>query len=94
MPVVEESVVVARPPQEVFDFVSKFQNVAVFDSSVTSSEQAGGRPPGRRHPRARHQQSDGQAVRLDRRGHRVRSAPAHGVPFRRGQAGLHHHLHP
>ena len=39
MPVVEESVVIARPPQEVFDFVSKFQNVAVFDSSVTASEQ-------------------------------------------------------
>ena len=46
MPVVEESVVIARPPQEVFDFVSKFQNVAVFDSSVTSSEQVGDGPLG------------------------------------------------
>ena len=46
MPVVEESVVIARPPQEVFDFVSKFQNVAVFDSSVTASEQVGDGPLG------------------------------------------------
>lgn len=46
MPVVEESVVIARPPQEVFDFLSKFDNIAVFDSSVTTSEQIGGGPVG------------------------------------------------
>ena len=47
MPVVEESVVIARPPQEVFDFLSKFENIAVYDSSVTASEQVGGGPLGR-----------------------------------------------
>ncbi|KRE66369.1 MULTISPECIES: SRPBCC family protein [Micrococcaceae] len=44
MPVVEESVVIARPPQEVFDFLSKFDNIAVYDSSVTTSEQVGTGP--------------------------------------------------
>ncbi len=46
MPVVEESVVIARPPQEVFDFLSKFENIAVYDSSVTASEQIGDGPLG------------------------------------------------
>lgn len=46
MPVVEESVVIARPPQEVFDFLSKFENIAVYDSSVTASEQVGDGPLG------------------------------------------------
>ncbi|TQJ38217.1 carbon monoxide dehydrogenase subunit G [Arthrobacter sp. SLBN-112] len=46
MPVVEESVVIARPPQEVFDFLSKFENIAVYDSSVTASEQMGAGPVG------------------------------------------------
>ncbi|TWD51018.1 carbon monoxide dehydrogenase subunit G [Arthrobacter sp. AG367] len=44
MPVVEESVVIARPPQEVFEFLSKFDNIAVYDSSVTTSEQVGTGP--------------------------------------------------
>ncbi|PNI07263.1 hypothetical protein CXX84_16915 [Arthrobacter sp. AFG7.2] len=44
MPVVEESVVIDRPPQEVFDFLSKFENIAVYDSSVTSSGQIGEGP--------------------------------------------------
>jgi uncharacterized protein YndB with AHSA1/START domain len=47
MPVVEESVVIARPPQEVFDFLSKFENIAVFDSSVTSSGQVNDGPVGK-----------------------------------------------
>ncbi|WP_181762593.1 MULTISPECIES: SRPBCC family protein [unclassified Pseudarthrobacter] len=46
MPVVEESVVIARPPQEVFDFLSRFENIAVYDSSVTSSGQVGEGPVG------------------------------------------------
>lgn len=44
MPVVEESVVIARPPQEVFEFLSEFDNIAVYDSSVTTSEQVGTGP--------------------------------------------------
>ena len=46
MPVVEESVVIARPPQEVFEFLSRFENIAVYDSSVTSSGQVGDGPVG------------------------------------------------
>ncbi|MEW1810332.1 SRPBCC family protein [Pseudarthrobacter phenanthrenivorans] len=46
MPVVEESAVIARPPQEVFDFLSKFDNTAAYDSSVTASEQVGDGPVG------------------------------------------------
>lgn len=46
MPVVEESVIIARPPQDVFDFLAKPENIAVFDSSVTSSKQVGDGPVG------------------------------------------------
>ena len=46
VPVVEESVVIARPPQEVFEFLSRFENIAVYDSSVTSSGQVGDGPVG------------------------------------------------
>ncbi|MGG6380120.1 SRPBCC family protein [Paenarthrobacter sp. NEAU-H11] len=46
MPVVEETVVIPRPQQEVFDFLSKFENIAVYDSSVTSSGQIGDGPLG------------------------------------------------
>ncbi len=39
MPVVEESVFIARPPQEVFEYVSTAQNVPVWDSSIMEAEQ-------------------------------------------------------
>ena len=38
MPVVEESVIIARPAQEVFDFLAKYENIPVYDSAVTSAE--------------------------------------------------------
>ncbi|SDS61120.1 SRPBCC family protein [Microterricola viridarii] len=44
MPTIEESVIIARPPQEVFDFVSTPANTAVWDSSVVASEQQGDGP--------------------------------------------------
>jgi carbon monoxide dehydrogenase subunit G len=46
VPVVEESVVIARPPEEVFEFLSKYENIAVYDSSVISSEGIGDNPLG------------------------------------------------
>ncbi|WP_066290612.1 SRPBCC family protein [Arthrobacter sp. B6] len=46
MPVVEECVVVARPPQEVFDFLAKFENLSVYDAFVTKSGPVGTVPPG------------------------------------------------
>lgn len=44
MPVVEESVYIPRPPQEVFNFVSKYENVPIWDSSVVHAETVGGGP--------------------------------------------------
>ena len=44
MPVVEESVHIARPPQDVFSFVSKNENIPVWDSSVLHAETIGGVP--------------------------------------------------
>lgn len=41
MPVVEESVFIARPPQEVFDFINKAENLPIWDSSIVKSEQVG-----------------------------------------------------
>lgn len=46
MPLVEESVVIARPPQEVFEFLAKFENLSVYDAFVTASGQVGDGPPG------------------------------------------------
>jgi uncharacterized membrane protein len=39
VPIVEESVFIARPPQEVFDYVSTAQNLPVWDSSIMAAEQ-------------------------------------------------------
>src|SRR5688572_13962560 len=46
MPVVEESVHIARPQQEVFDFLSRFENLAVYDPFVLASGQVGDGPVG------------------------------------------------
>jgi carbon monoxide dehydrogenase subunit G len=46
MPVVEESVVIARPPEEAFDFIIKPENIPVWDSSVLKAEQEGSGPYG------------------------------------------------
>ncbi|AMB58275.1 SRPBCC family protein [Microterricola viridarii] len=44
MPTIEESVFIARPPQEVFDFVATPANNTVWDSSIVASEQEGDGP--------------------------------------------------
>ena len=46
MPGVLESVTIARPPQEVFDFLANFENLSAFDAFVTASGQVGDSPPG------------------------------------------------
>ncbi|MDQ0078443.1 SRPBCC family protein [Arthrobacter oryzae] len=46
MAVIEESVFIARPPQEVFDYLIRSENVPVWDSSVIRSEQIGDGPVG------------------------------------------------
>jgi len=46
MPVVEESVFIARTPQEVFDFIVKADNLPVWDVSVVKAEQIGNGPAG------------------------------------------------
>lgn len=46
MPTIEESVIIARPPEDVFDFISNSANVAVWDSSIASAEQIGDGPFG------------------------------------------------
>jgi uncharacterized membrane protein len=46
MPVVEESVFIARPPEEVFDYLSKAENLPVWDSSIVRAEQVGADPVG------------------------------------------------
>jgi len=46
MPVVEETVYIARPPQEVFNFLSKSENISVWDSSVVHAEPIGTEPVG------------------------------------------------
>ncbi len=46
MPTIEESVFIARPPQEVFDFIATPANNVVWDSSIVASEQQGDGPVG------------------------------------------------
>ncbi|GAA3881567.1 hypothetical protein GCM10022381_24780 [Leifsonia kafniensis] len=46
MPVIEESVFIACPPQEVFDFVVKPENLPIWDSSIITAAQVGEEPIG------------------------------------------------
>ncbi|RZU64865.1 carbon monoxide dehydrogenase subunit G [Microterricola gilva] len=46
MPTIEESVFIARPPEEVFDFISTSANIPVWDSSVVAAEQIDDGPLG------------------------------------------------
>lgn len=46
MPTVEESIYIALPPQEVFNFLSKSENIPVWDSSVVHAETIGDEPVG------------------------------------------------
>lgn len=39
MPVVEESVVIARSPEQVFDYLNRAENLPVWDSSIMEAEQ-------------------------------------------------------
>jgi uncharacterized protein YndB with AHSA1/START domain len=41
MPVIEKSVVIARPPEEVFDYLAKADNLPEWDSSIVQAEQVG-----------------------------------------------------
>lgn len=44
MPVNEETVSVGRAPQEVFDYISRPENLPVWDSSILEAEQIGSDP--------------------------------------------------
>lgn len=46
MPVIEESVFIARPPQDVFDFLIESENLPVWDVSIVKAEQIGTGPVG------------------------------------------------
>lgn len=46
MPVVEESVFINRPPEEVFEFLIRTEKIPVWDSSVIRAEQIGDGPFG------------------------------------------------
>ena len=46
MSAVEETVVVARPQQDVFGFLAEFGNLSLYDAFVTASSQIGDGPPG------------------------------------------------
>ena len=46
MPTVEESTHISRPPQVVFSFLSKSENIPVWDSSVVHAETVGDGPVG------------------------------------------------
>lgn len=46
MPVVEESVFIARPPEEVFDFITNPAKIPIWDASVMAAEQIGSDPVG------------------------------------------------
>ena len=39
MPVVEESVIIARPPEEVYAYLNRAENLPVWDSSILEAEQ-------------------------------------------------------
>jgi uncharacterized protein YndB with AHSA1/START domain len=46
MPVIEESIFIARPPQDVFEFLVDSENLPVWDASIVKAEQIGDGPVG------------------------------------------------
>ena len=46
MPVIDQSVVIARPPAEVFDFLAHAENLPLWDSSMLECVQVGSGPVG------------------------------------------------
>jgi uncharacterized membrane protein len=46
MPVVEESVVIARPPEAVFDYLAQADTLPEWDSSIVHADQVGAGPVG------------------------------------------------
>ena len=46
MPVIEESIFIARPPQDVFEFIAEAENFPVWDVSIVAAEQVGTGPVG------------------------------------------------
>ena len=46
MPVVEERVFIARPPQDIFDYIIETENIPVWDVSIIKAEQVGTGPVG------------------------------------------------
>lgn len=46
MPIVEESVTIARPVEEVFDYLGRAENLPEWDASIVQAEQVGAGPTG------------------------------------------------
>ena len=67
MPVVEESVVIARPPHEVFAYIVKAENLPIWVFMTIEAEQIGNGAPGR-DAHERSEQGAGEAPGLDFRG--------------------------
>lgn len=44
MPIIDERISIARSPEDVFDYVSKAENVPTWDSSIIRAEQVGDQP--------------------------------------------------
>jgi hypothetical protein len=89
MPVVEESVVIARPPEEVFDYLAQADNLPVWDSSIVQAEQVGTGPVGVGTRWRGASKILGRRFRVDHRAHRVRPATAQQQPLDRRQAAVH-----
>jgi carbon monoxide dehydrogenase subunit G len=46
MPVIEENVIISRAPEDVFEFITRAENLAVYDSSVIEAHAEGDEPTG------------------------------------------------
>ncbi len=44
MPIIDEHISIPRSPEDVFDYVSKSENVPIWDSSIIRAEQIGDEP--------------------------------------------------
>jgi hypothetical protein len=89
MPVIDQSVVIARPAAEVFEFLVCAENLPRWDSSMLGVRPGRVRPGHGGHALPRRQQDSRPPHRVDHRGHRLRAGRSVEEQDHRGDAEVH-----
>ena len=88
MPTVEQSVEIALPPKDVWEYIAVAENWPNWENSMVECKQITDGPDGRGKPLARCLANPGQASRVDIRIHRVRPTEIVEIDVRRKSGQL------